>query len=131
MKGIVKKVYQKSSARGVPCATSLRMRQVKSTNTAPEKVLRQLLRKKGLVFRTNVSGTLGKPDIVFPERKLLVFVDGDFWHGGQWQKRGLHALEEQFENARNRDYWLAKIRRNMRRDCTVTARSMEQGCSLA
>lgn len=71
----------------------------------------------------------GKPDIVFPKQRVAVFVDGDFWHGGQWVRRGLRCLEEQFERSQSdrRAYWLQKIRSNMARDAKATAELSARG----
>ncbi len=107
-----------------------RMRNVKSENTTPEKILRRALRQNGLRFQLHRRAIEGKPDIVFATKKLAIFIDGDFWHGYQWRKRGLSALEEQFKHTKTRSYWLAKIRRNMGRDCIVTARLVSQGWSV-
>ena len=62
----------------------------------------------------------GAPDIVFPSRKVAVFVDGDFWHGAQWKLRGFASLEAHLAVMSNRAYWERKIRRNMERDRRVT-----------
>ena len=103
------------------------MARVKSRDTAPEKLLRSALRKAGLRFRSSPSTLPGKPDFVLPSRKLAVFVDGDFWHGRQWQMRKHASLEGQFANSPSRQYWLAKIRRNMARDLASTAALLARG----
>ncbi|HEX8730098.1 MAG TPA: DNA (cytosine-5-)-methyltransferase, partial [Ktedonobacterales bacterium] len=74
----------------------------------------------------------GKPDFVFGAARLLVFVDGDYWHGNQWRRRGKAALEEQFEASAeaSRAYWLRKIRRNMRRDHATTAALQRMGWTV-
>lgn len=106
------------------------MRRVKGVNTFPERIFRKALRIKGLRYQICPSSIDGKPDIVFPSSRLAIFVDGDFWHGRQWIKRGLVALEDQFKKTKTKDYWLAKIRRNMRRDCAVTARLLANGWTV-
>ena len=106
------------------------MRKIKSTNTEPEQILRKALRVKGFRFRVCPPRLEGKPDIVFPRDKVAVFVDGDFWHGNQWQKRGLTALEDQFRQTTAKEYWLKKIRGNMRRDCTITAKLLAGGWTV-
>lgn len=65
----------------------------------------------GLRYRKNVRNLPGKPDIVFPSVKVVVFCDGDFWHGRNWQ-----VLQEKLLHGTNSDYWIAKIQRNMERD---------------
>jgi DNA mismatch endonuclease (patch repair protein) len=69
----------------------------------------------------------GQPDFVFPEERLAVFVDGDFWHGRQWSNRGLRSLADQFRRARNRRYWIAKIARNVSRDRRVRGQLNRRG----
>lgn len=103
------------------------MRQVRSTGTTPELILRRELWARGLRYRVCVADLPGKPDIVFRGKRLTIFIDGDFWHGGQWRRRGLAALKEQFAENPNSGYWLTKIQRTMRRDCATTASLMVQG----
>ncbi len=108
------------------------MRRVKSQNTAPELALRKALHAAGLRYRVADKGLPGKPDIVLPRGRLVVFIDGDYWHGGQWRRRGRTCLEEQFsEETKNRDYWLQKIRRNMARDFKNTAELLADGWRVA
>jgi DNA (cytosine-5)-methyltransferase 1 len=107
------------------------MARVKSRNTAPEKLFRGALRKAALSFRSSNSNLPGKPDFVIPVRRLAVFVDGDFWHGRQWALRKHASLEGQFTQSASRDYWLAKIRRNIARDLTNTAALLDKGWKVA
>ena len=107
------------------------MARVKSRGTAPEKLLRRALRKAGLRFRSHDPKLPGKPDFLLDARRLAVFVDGDFWHGRQWQTRKHASLEGQFAQSKSRDYWLRKIRRNMARDMANTAALLERGWKVA
>jgi DNA (cytosine-5)-methyltransferase 1 len=100
------------------------MRRVKSRDTKPEIVFRKKLWARGLRYRLYDTNLPGKPDIVLPGRRTAVFIDGDFWHGNQWQKRNLTSLAEQFSDAK-KGYWLKKIQRNMDRDLTNTAKLIE------
>lgn len=104
------------------------MRSVRSTNTTPEIRFQAALDARGITYEAGRNDLPGKPDIVVPERRLLVFIDGDYWHGGQWRRRGLTALEDQFANTASgqREYWLKKIRRNMARDARTTAALLAQ-----
>ncbi len=107
------------------------MRKVSSTNTTPELFLRKALWGSGLRnYRVQPEELPGKPDIIFPTAKLAIFIDGDYWHGGQWRARNLKALEEQFQNNRNKAYWLNKIRRNMERDCKNTHELISKGWTV-
>ena len=85
------------------------MRAVKSANTRPELVVRRAAHAAGLRFRLYRSDLPGKPDLVFPGRRAVLFVHGCFWHGHHCA-RGARMPEA------NRDYWLEKIARNQARD---------------
>jgi DNA (cytosine-5)-methyltransferase 1 len=106
------------------------MRRVRSTSTTPEILLRKALWHRGLRYAICETDLPGKPDIVLPSRRIAIFVDGDLWHGGQWQRRGKVALEDQFELARSKDYWLEKIRKNMERDCAATDKLLYGGWTV-
>jgi DNA mismatch endonuclease (patch repair protein) len=88
----------------------------KRVDTAPEINLRRALHASGLRFRKDfvvrVADAKAKADIVFTRRRLVVFIDGCFWHGCPAHCR---------MPTRNRDYWEAKIGRNRERDEHVTA----------
>ncbi len=94
----------------------------RKTETVPERLLRSALWRLGLRFRKNVACLPGNPDIVFGGRKVLVFCDGDFWHGRNWK-----VLHRQLRARHNSDYWMAKIARNRVRDRANTARLQEAG----
>lgn len=113
-----------------PRDTSAIMRKVHAKDTVPEILFRKALWAKGVRYKTNSTNLPGKPDIVLSARKTVIFIDGDFWHGSQWQRRNLTALEDQFQQTSSKEYWLKKIRRNMRRDCTVTTELMSQGWTV-
>jgi DNA mismatch endonuclease (patch repair protein) len=106
------------------------MRRVRSRGTVPELLLEQALRAARLRFQTAVESLPGKPDIVFRRKKVAVFVDGEFWHGFQWQKRGLNSLAGQFVDNPARDYWMRKILGNQRRDRIFTAALLEKGWTV-
>ena len=84
------------------------MRSVKSRDTKPEIVVRQLLHRMGYRYRLHRPDLPGKPDIVFSSRKKVIFVHGCFWHGHTC-KRGNRQPKT------NTDYWRAKIERNVER----------------
>ncbi len=104
------------------------MRKVHSTGTSPEVALREALAAEGLRIRNNGRDDLpGKPDIVLPEDRIAIFIDGDFWHGGQWRRRKFASLEEQFDRTPQKDYWVDKIRRNVNRDFGNTKKLLDDG----
>ena len=116
-----------SHKRRDPRVVSKSMRQVKGRDTSPEVAFRKELWARGFRYRLCDSKLPGKPDIVMPGKRLAVFVDGDFWHGNQWQQRGFASLEEQFAESDSKDYWVPKIRGNMRRDRANTAKLIDEG----
>lgn len=87
------------------------MGRVRQRDTAPELALRSALHRRGLRFRKNVRGLPGSPDIVFARAKLAVFVDGDFWHG-----RDFDGWKDKLQ-----PFWRAKIERNIERDARNVA----------
>ncbi len=105
------------------------MVKVGSRDTPAEVILRKALWAKGLRYRLCVPNLPGKPDIVVTSRKLAIFVDGDYWHGNQWARRGLLSLEEQFNGA-SAPYWSRKIRSNMERDCRAVAELTARGWNV-
>lgn len=94
------------------------MSAIPSKDTRPEKALRRELWRRGLRFRKNYKGLPGKPDVVFTRVRIVVFCDGDFWHGHNWAIRGYGSLEEELK--RYSVAWREKIQRNIARDKRVT-----------
>lgn len=88
------------------------MRAVKNKDSKTELRLRRILWTHGLRFRKNYSGVPGKPDIAFTRYKLAIFIDGDFWHGRDWEIRKKDIKS-------NRDFWYPKIERTIARDREV------------
>jgi DNA mismatch endonuclease (patch repair protein) len=85
------------------------MRAVKSRDTMPELKVRRAAHALGLRFRLGRSDLPGKPDLVFPSRRVALFVHGCFWHGHDCP-RGARMPQN------NRAYWQAKIAGNVARD---------------
>ena len=85
------------------------MRQVKGANTKPEIRVRRWLHAQGYRFRLHRADLPGKPDIVLPKYKTVIFVHGCYWHGHPGCK---HADLP----SSNREYWEKKIGRNIERD---------------
>lgn len=83
------------------------MSRVKGKDTGLEKRVRSELHKRGFRFRKHLKELPGKPDIVFTRARVVVFLDGDFWHGydfSAWK----HNLSE---------FWRTKISKTIERDC--------------
>lgn len=89
-----------------PEQRSFTMSRIRSRDTKPELTIRRLVHARGLRFRTHKNGMPGRPDLVFARAKVVVFVDGDFWHGWRFP-RWKHKLGP---------YWRKKIEGNRRRD---------------
>jgi DNA mismatch endonuclease (patch repair protein) len=87
------------------------MSRIRSKNTSLEISFKKLLDKNNLRGYKMHPKMLGGPDFVFPKKKLVVFIDGDFWHGYNWKK--LHKIPP-------RKYWQAKISRTIARDKEYT-----------
>jgi len=93
----------------VDAATRSRMMSgIRSTNTQPEIHIRRLLHRHGFRFRLHVREMPGKPDIVLPRFRAVLFVHGCFWHG--------HVCPLFRLPATRRDFWQAKIDRNRDND---------------
>lgn len=90
------------------------MSRVKGKDTGIELRVRSELHKRGLRFRKHVKDLPGRPDIVFSRAQVVVFVDGDFWHGyrlSSWEHKVADFWKEKIKKNRERD---AKNRRRLR-----------------
>ena len=104
------------------------MERVTSRNTGPEVIFRKALRRAGIrSFRACDASLPGKPDIVLPGKGLAIFVDGDFWHGHQYQERGFESVQAQLFGVHNAEYWTTKISRNVDRDFKNTSALLSAG----
>ncbi len=92
-----------------PSERSRVMRQVKSQDTTPELTVRSLIHRLGYRYRLHAADLPGKPDIVLPRHRKVVFVNGCFWH------RHTCAKGQELPRA-NRPYWAAKFDRTVARD---------------
>lgn len=84
-------------------------------DTTPEILLRKALWAAGVRYRLHPPALIGRPDLVIARHRVVVFCDGDFWHGRKWSKRKGKLAE-----GWNASYWVAKIERNRQRDRQVT-----------
>ncbi len=90
---------------------SKNMRRIKSKNTKQELAVRKLLTSLGYRFRIHAKELPGKPDLVFPGRKQVIFVHGCFWHMHDDPNcRYVHIPKSK------QAYWLPKLERNKQRD---------------
>lgn len=100
--------------------TRARMSRVHSTNGKDEIILEKLLWHNGVRYRKNYKELPGKPDIAITKYKIAVFIDGEFWHGYDWNNYKNHIKS-------NRGYWIKKIEYNMRHDQEVNEQLRKQG----
>lgn len=87
---------------------SRNMSHIRSTNSKPEEKVRKYLFSKGFRYRKNDKRLPGKPDIVLPRYKTVIFVNGCFWHK--------HDCPRFVWPSSNENYWIPKILKNVERD---------------
>lgn len=96
------------------------MRRIQARHTVPELRVEALLQRWGFVYQTQAAGLPGRPDFLFPERSLALFVHGCFWHrhgcpeGQPWPKQ-------------NQDFWRKKLSGNKARDLRLQQALRQQG----
>lgn len=90
------------------------MQNIKGKDTEIEVKLRKALWNKGYRYRKNYKQLPGKPDIVLTKYKIVIFCDGEFFHGKDWE-----VLKPKLKNSNNGDFWIDKISRNIERDNEV------------
>ena len=88
------------------------MSKIRGKNTKPELAFRKALYANGYRYRLNYKKLIGKPDIALPKYKTVIFIDGDYWHGKNWEERKSKIKT-------NREFWIAKFERNIQRDIEV------------
>ena len=77
----------------------------------------------GYRYHIDYKQLIGKPDIVLKKYKTVIFIDGEFWHGHNWEERK-HKIKT------NREFWIPKIERNIQRDQEVNAQLKELGYTV-
>ena len=88
----------------------------------PEMKVRKLAHRLGYRFRLHVSGLPGKPDLTFPGRRKVIFVNGCFWHQHQDPACKITRLPKS-----NLEYWKPKLARNVEKDVANVAALRESG----
>lgn len=100
-----------------PEQRSCLMGRIRGKDTGPERIVAAMLRAKGFSFEQHVRELPGRPDFVFRSRRVLILVEGDFWHGWRfpaWE----HKLSP---------FWHAKISANRARDSRNIRRLRRSG----
>lgn len=92
---------------------------IRGKNTKPEILIRKALFALGWRYRLHDRRLPGKPDLVFPRRRAVIFVDGCFWHG-----HGCHLFKLPSTRA---EFWVGKIESNRHRDLEVRRQLSELG----
>lgn len=99
------------------------MKANKSSGTKPEILLAKALYARGHRYRKNNKTVFGTPDLTFKKIKLAIFVDGELWHGKDWHIR-------KYDHKTNKEFWIKKIERNIKRDAEVNNELRKQGWTV-
>ena len=102
-----------------PAERSENMSRIRSTNTKPEEIVRKYLFSEGFRYRKNDKRYPGKPDIVLPKYRTVIFVNGCFWH--------MHGCSRSRLPKSNQEYWKPKIERNIERDADAKKKLEAEG----
>ena len=96
------------------------MQQIKATNTKPEMLVRRFLHAQGFRYKLHDKTLPGKPDVVLPKYKTVIFVHGCFWHG--------HKACKYYVVPRTRaEWWLKKIKTNKANDAKAIYALKKEG----
>lgn len=106
-----------------PQQRSKNMRAIKSRGTKMEVKLAKALWNEGYRYRKNNKTVFGNPDLTFKKYNLAIFVDGEFFHGKNWE-------DAKFRIKSNREFWWKKIEGNIKRDLKVTRQLKEDGWTV-
>ena len=102
---------------------SYNMSQIRGRNTKPEMLVRKFLHAHGFRYRLHAKDLPGKPDIVLPKYKTVIFIHGCFWHGNEGCKY--------FVVPKTRtDWWLTKINSNKANDAKALQALQKEGWSI-
>lgn len=99
------------------------MSKIRGRNTKPELIFRKALWQAGYRYRVGYKKLMGKPDIALKKYRTVIFIDGEFWHGHNWDERK-HKIKS------NRGFWIPKIERNIQRDEEVNAELKHLGYTV-
>lgn len=99
------------------------MQAIKNKATKAEVSLAKALWKRGHRYSKNNRKKFGNPDLTFSKCKLAIFVDGEYFHGYNWET-------EKYRIKTNREFWWNKIERNMQRDQLVNKTLADSGWTV-
>jgi DNA mismatch endonuclease (patch repair protein) len=99
------------------------MAKIRGKNTKRELAFRKALYAEGYRYRIDYKKLIGRPDIAMKKYKTVIFIDGEYWHGYNWKERKPKIKT-------NREFWIAKIERNMQRDSEVNTQLRSLGYTV-
>lgn len=99
------------------------MSHIRSKSTRPEELIRKCLWRQGFRYLVNDKRLPGRPDIVLPKYRTVIFVHGCFWHGHKDCK--FYTVPKT-----NTEFWMAKVARNQERDQEVWRKLEAKGWSV-
>ena len=97
---------------------------IRGRNTKPELALRRALHARGFRFRLHSGRVQGRPDLVLPKHRAIVFVHGCFWHRHEGCRYATNPASRQ-------GFWQAKFEANIVRDSAVRSALLEEGWRVA
>ncbi len=106
-----------------PKTRSYNMSRIRSKDTKPEMLVRKYLFAQGFRYRLHDKNLPGKPDLVFPKYKTVLFINGCFWHGHEGCK--YYVVPQT-----NKDRWTEKIRKNKANDEKSYSKLKELGYKI-
>lgn len=106
-----------------PEERSRNMSRIRSEDTKPEMIVRRALWHAGYRYRLHRKDLPGRPDIVMPGRRIVIFVQGCFWHSHEGCRKAAVPSSR-------REYWLPKLERNRRRDLEAKEALLAAGWRL-
>ena len=101
------------------------MSNIHAKDTSIEVMLRHALWNNGYRYRKNYKALPGTPDIVLTKYKIVIFCDGEFFHGKNWE-----VLREKLKDSNNSQYWISKIARNIDRDDETNKKLIAMGWTV-
>jgi DNA mismatch endonuclease (patch repair protein) len=115
--------FEESAGFYTTAKRSNNMSKIRAKNSLPELKLRKALWAKCIRFRIHPDNFPGKPDLIINKYRLAIFVDGDFWHGYNWE-------EKKTTLKTNSKFWIPKIERNMQRDRHINEQLNAKGYTV-
>lgn len=100
------------------------MSKIRSTGGKAETLLAKRIWHEGYRYFRNYKKLPGKPDIAITKYKIAIFIDGEFWHGYDWENQKLKRIHT------NREYWIPKIEKNMAKDRQVNDELRNMGWTV-